>query len=337
MPETKSIAIVGAGATGLAAAHRLAQLGHRVRVFERSGRIGGAVRTERTEEGWLVESGPNSLLSGKPGLAQLLDELGIAGERVDATPTARKRFIVRGGRLVPAPLSSSAFFASGLFSPLAKARLLLEFLTRPRVRTADVSLASFVRSHFGREFVDYALNPFVAGVYAGDPEKLSARHAFPPLWELERRHGSLLRGQVALARARRARGESAPVVFSFRRGLQTLIDALAAHLPADALTRGAQIDALVPGSPWNVVWHDANATHTESFDAVVLAVPAPALAELRFGSLGERPLVALGAMEQPPVASLFVGLRRAPVAHPHHGLGVLVPPRESRPFIGSKF
>ena len=193
MPATKSIAVLGAGVTGLTAAHRLVQGGHRVRVFERSGRIGGAIRTERTTDGWLVESGPNTLLSGKPGLAALLDELGLADERVDATPTAKQRFIVRGGRLVPAPLSPPAFLTSRLFSPFAKARVLAEFLVRPRGRATDLSLASFIRAHFGQEFVDYALNPFVAGVYAGDPQQLSARHAFPQLWELERRQGSLLR------------------------------------------------------------------------------------------------------------------------------------------------
>mgnify|MGYP001598083587 FL=1 len=336
MPATKSIAVLGAGVTGLTAAHRLVQGGHRVRVFERSGRIGGAIRTERTD-GWLVESGPNTLLSGKPGLAALLDELGLADERVDATPTAKQRFIVRGGRLVPAPLSPPAFLTSRLFSPFAKARVLAEFLVRPRGRATDLSLASFIRAHFGQEFVDYALNPFVAGVYAGDPQQLSARHAFPQLWELERRQGSLLRGQIALARARRARGEAAPVVFSFRHGLQTLIDALAARLPAGALTLNAGIETLMPGEPWNIVWQDAAGTRTESFDAVVAAVPAPALGQLRFGSLGERPLVALGAMEQPPVASLFLGFRREQVAHPLDGLGLLVPAVESRNVLGILF
>ncbi|HYD82502.1 MAG TPA: protoporphyrinogen oxidase, partial [Opitutus sp.] len=204
-------------------------------------------------------------------------------------------------------------------------------------RTSDLNLADFVRSHFGSSFVNYALNPFVTGVYAGNPQKLSARHAFPKLWELEQTHGSLLRAQVALAKTRRARGASAPSIFSFRDGLQTLTDTLAARLPAGAVTLNTTLDAIIPGEKWSVVWHDATATHTQAFDAIVVALPAHALAKLRIGALGERPLAALDAMEHPPVSSLFLGFRREQVAHPLDGFGALVPAVEKRSLLGALF
>jgi len=336
-PPAKSIAILGAGATGLAAAHRLSRLGHRVRVFESSNRVGGAVRTELTADGWLIEAGPNSLLSGERAVATLIDELGLATERVAANPAAKNRYIVRRGRLVPAPLSPPGFLTSSLFSPFAKLRVLCELFARPRIRTTDLSLAEFIRSHFGREFTDYALNPFVAGVYAGNPEKLSARHAFPKLWELERTRGSLLRGQIAAAKSRRARGEPRSEIFSFRRGLQTLTDALAARLPAGTIALEATLDAIVPREKWNVIWHDSAATHTENFDAVVAALPALALAQLRIGPHGERPLAALAAMEHPPVSSLFLGFRRDQIAQKLDGFGALVPAVEKRSVLGILF
>jgi oxygen-dependent protoporphyrinogen oxidase len=332
-PPPRSIAILGAGITGLTAAYRLTQRGHKVRLFESSARVGGAIRTEHTE-GWLVEAGPNSILTGEPALATLLSELRLGSELVTASSAARHRFIVRRGLPLAAPLSPPALLKSPLFSFGAKLRVLSEFLSRRRVRTTDLSLEDFIRAHFGQELVDYGLNPFVTGVYAGNPKKLSARHAFPKLWQTEQTHGSLLRGQLAAAKARVG---PRPSIVSFRRGLQVLPDALAARLPAGTLSLTARVEALFPGSPWSVIWHDGMSARTESFDTVIATLPAPALAALRFGTLGERPLASLDAIEHPPVSSLFLGYRRQQVAHALDGFGLLVPEKENRAVLGILF
>jgi oxygen-dependent protoporphyrinogen oxidase len=333
----KSIAVLGAGITGLTAAYRLSQDGHRVRVFEASWRVGGAIQTESTD-GWLIERGPNSLLTGDPAVGRLIAELGLAGEQISATPAAKHRFIVRRGQPLAAPLSPPAFIRSKLFSPGAKLWLLSEFLAPKRTRTTDLSLETLIASHFGSEIVDYALNPFVAGVYAGNPQRLSARYAFPRLWEMERTHGSFLRAQMALARERRARGEpTQPGIVSFRRGLQSLPEALAARLPAGTITPDARVETLLPGKSWNVIWRSGRETRNESFDRVIAALPAPALAQLRFGPLAERPLASLDNIEHPPVASLFLGYRREQVKHPLDGFGMLVPAVEQRSVLGVIF
>ncbi len=334
--NSKSIAILGAGITGLTAAHRLSQRGHRVRVYEQSGRVGGAIRTENTG-GWLIEAGPNTLLGGEPAATALIRELGLDDQVVTARPEASHRYIVRHGRPVALPLTPPALLASPLFSLDAKVRLLVELLYGRRVRTVDLSLEDFIRSHFGQEIVDYALNPFVSGVYAGNPQKLSARHAFPKLWQLEQTYGSLLRGQLAVAKERHTRHEPAPAVYSFTHGLHTLVHALAARLPSGTLTLGSRLDGLIPGARWNVIWNDGESARTESFDTVIAALPAPALAALRFGPLGERPLAGLDAIEHPPVSSLFLGFRRSQVAHPLDGFGLLVPAVEQRSVLGVLF
>lgn len=330
------IAVIGAGITGLTAAYRLTQLGRRVRIFEQRPTIGGVIRTQTTD-GWLMEEGPNSLLSGEPALMQLIAELGVANEIEEANPAAKRRYLVKGGRVVPAPLSPPAFLKSPLFSIGTKLRFLAELTRRPRHRSTDLSLADLVREHFGQELVDYGLNPFVTGVYAGDPEKLSARLAFPKLWALEQKHGSLLRGQISAARAARQRGETPRRIFSFRHGLQTLPTALAARLPADSLVCGAQVEAVIPGRPWKIGWRKGGATQMETCSHVVAALPARSLAELTFGPSEERPLSSLEKIEHPPVASLFLGYRREQVAHPLDGFGLLVPAVEKRALLGILF
>ncbi len=330
------IAVIGGGATGLAAAHRLAGAGKAVRLFEAGPGLGGAVGTTRLD-GWLIESGPNSLQENTREVVDLISELGLAAERVEANPASKKRFIVRGGRACAVPMSPAALARTDLFSARSKLRLLTEPFSRRRRRTSDVSLASFVRDHFGDEIVDYALNPVVSGIYAGDPNRLSARVAFPKLWACEQTHGSLIRGQIAQARTRRAEGEPKSRIISFRGGLQVLTDALAASLPRDSIECGVKIESLLPGKPWRLVWSRAGETHTETFSHILLAIPAPSLAQLSFGSLAERPLACLEAVEYPPVMSLFLGYRRDQVEHPLDGFGALVPAAEKLNLLGVLF
>jgi oxygen-dependent protoporphyrinogen oxidase len=333
----KSIAVVGGGLTGLTAAWRLHRAGHRVTVFEKAPQVGGAI-ISLARDGWLIEGGPNSLQETAE-VAALITELGLCDQRALVSPAAKKRFIVRDGRPVMVPLSPAGLLTSPLFSVGARLRVLAELLTRPRVRTTDVNLASFVASHFGREIVDYGLNPFVGGIYAGDPEKLSARYSFPSLWQLERSHGSLLRGFRAQAAERRARGEASGVVpiISFRDGLQTLPRALAAALPPGTVQTDATVTSLIPGKPWKLIWTRADSVQTSEFDAVVLALPSAGLASIVFSTLGERSLASLDHIPQPPVSSLFLGFRREQVTHPLDGFGVLVPAREQRSVLGVLF
>ncbi|HUL52495.1 MAG TPA: protoporphyrinogen oxidase [Opitutaceae bacterium] len=335
-PAQKSIAIVGGGVTGLTTAWRLHARGFRVTVFETADRFGGAVTTS-ARDGWLIECGPNSLLES-PEFDRLVADLGLSGERIYAGPAAKNRYLMRGGRLLPVPMAPHRLLATPLFSLRTKLRLITEPFARARVRPADVSLATLVRDHFGQEIVDYAINPLVAGIYAGDPEKLSARHAFAKLWEIEQRHGSLIRGQIAAMRERRARGEApASRIVSFTRGLETLPAALAARLPPGAIRTGTAVLSLSAGTPWKVVSRHGGLAATDEFDAVVLALPAAALARLPVGPAEDRPLAALDGVAYPPVTSLFLGFRREQVAHPLDGFGGLVPEIEHRSILGVLF
>ncbi len=330
----KTIAVLGGGITGLAAAYRLTRFGHRVRLFEAGPRLGGAIRTE-ISDGWLAEAGPQSL-SESAATASLLQELGLGPERVTAQPTAKNRYLVREGRPVAVPLSPPALIRSPLFSFGTKLRILAEAARRPRQRTADLSLADFAREHFGADILTYAVQPIVSGIYAGDPERLSAREAFPRLWAMEAKTGSLLRGQVAAAKLRRQSGRpGADPVISFRDGMQTLPDALAVRLPAGTTMRGTPVARIYRNDGWRIVSNDS--VMPEKFDAVISALPGDALARLVIGAESQRPLASLAQIAHPPLSVLFLGYRREQVAHPLDGFGMLVPAIENRRILGVVF
>ncbi len=329
------MAIVGAGLTGLAAAWHLRRAGRSVAVFDVSEAPGGVIQSERHAGGWLVESGPNSLQE-TPAVAALLRELGLGSVRQEASSVAKNRYILRDGRLRPLPLSPPAFFRSGVFPAPPKLRAARELFHRRLPRLHDLPLADFFREHFGQELLDYALDPFVSGIYAGDAAKLSARHAFPSLWKAEREHGSLIRAQIASAKARRSRGEPSgpPPIVSFADGLATLPRALAGALPAGSLRLGHSVRQLTPSRAGWII----DASPAERFSHVLLALPAPALARLSLGAPGAATsLASLDHLEHPSVASLFLGFRRADVAHPLDGFGALMPSVEKRSILGVLF
>lgn len=330
--------VIGAGISGLTAAWWLERHGLAVRVVEAGERAGGTIGSTR-ESGFLVEAGPNSALASTPLLAEMIDALGIASERIDASTTARNRYVVRGGRLIPLPLTPGAFLATRLFSWRAKLALLREPFVAAVPEDAEESVAGFVRRRLGAEFLDFAVDPFVSGVYAGDPETLSLHAAFPRLHALERRYGSLIRGQVLGARERardREQSKRTAPMFSFQGGMQTLTDALAARIRG--LTPGVQAVAIEPQGErgFTVVAGSGKAEVRHAAGAVVVAAPAYEASRL-VARVAPAAAAALDAIRYPPVTVCATGYARAAVAHPLDGFGMLMPRREGRAVLGTIF
>lgn len=331
------VIVVGGGVSGLAVAWRLQQQGARALVLEAEARPGGTIATAH-EQRCLLESGPNSALETTPLIGSLIAELGIAGERMDANPDARNRYILREGRLHAVPLSPFTFLTTPLFSVRAKLRLAGEPFIARGAADAEESVADFVRRRLGAEFLDYAINPIVGGVYAGNPETLSVSAAFPRLHQLEQEHGSLIRGQLLGARARdrdlEKSKQSAPI-FAFREGMQTLTDAIARHLPRIEL--GTKVVSVTAGDNCYVINADSTGTRREfRAPAVLLAVPAYAAARL-VASIAPRAATALAEIHYPPVAVAHSAYRRSAITHPLDGFGMLVPECERRQILGTIF
>jgi len=336
------VIVCGAGLTGLTTAWHLRQQGMDVTVIEAGPRIGGVMQsTER--DGFLVEHGPNSCTL-TPALASLIETLGLTPALRPAAPEAQRRYIVRGGVPLVVPTSPGAMLTSPLFSLSAKLRVLCEPWIARRTASGDESVADFVRRRLGVEPLDFAVDPFVSGVYAGDPETLSVGHAFPRLVAMEREHGSLVRAMIAAgrkARVARTTGAGASArhtMVSFTNGLHTLPATIAAQLDAGAIRLGTRVVALESRDAGVAVTvEQGDGRHTITADLVVSTLPLHALAGVALPSHAEAALAQLQTVPYPAVASLALGFRRADVAHALDGFGCLIPSREGRKTLGVLF
>jgi oxygen-dependent protoporphyrinogen oxidase len=331
-----SIAIVGAGITGLTAAYRLKQRGSRVVVYEAADRIGGAIKSER-RNGYLAELGPNSIGAPSAEVTALFTELKLDPRRVPAAPAASTRYIVRRGRLVRLPMSPPELLTSRLFSNSAKLAIFGEPLIEASDSTVDESVAAFVRRRFNQEVVDYLANPFVAGTFAGDPEQLSLRHALPQLQALERTQGSLVKAFVQMMKQRRANSQNQGgpgSVMSFRDGLQEIPDALARELSAEIRLRAPVTQLRQSSRGWTI---GAAFQTPELYDAVIYAAPAHSLDEIDLDLPGGERLSTLSSIVHPPVAVLALGFKRDQISHPLDGFGFLTPEVERRRVLGVVF
>lgn len=335
MNRPKRVVVIGAGISGLTTAWWLHRSGLEVTVLEREASAGGTMRT-MCDNGWLVETGPTSALETTPLFNELFEELGITKERVYANDSSKKRYILRGGELHELPMSPSTFLATSLWSMGGKLRLLKEpFIGRAN---KEETIAEFVERRLGREFLDYAINPFVAGVYAGNPEQLSVRAAFPKLYALEEKYGGLIKGMIQGRKERKHRDEKAKDrarMFSFVNGMQALPDAIVSQMKDDVRLRCdvTAVSSIGEGT-FRVEFHEGGSKRTLDADAVVFAIPSYVASTLVRPS-SKKLAELLDGIYYPPVAEVFLGFRVDQIKRPLDGFGFLVPAKERRKILGT--
>jgi protoporphyrinogen/coproporphyrinogen III oxidase len=335
----KSVAIIGAGITGLTAAFYLKRSGVPVVVYEASDRVGGAIQSIRAE-GYLAEFGPNTILETSPKVTQLVIDAGLASRRLDPDPTASARYVVRYKRPIEMPGSPLGFFTTQLFTARAKLAVLREPFVPARRDGKEESVAEFVVRRLGQEFLDHAIDALVAGVYAGDPYKLSVPQAFPKLGQLEARYGSLIKGQIFGARERKRRGEVAKdraAKFSFDTGLQALPDTLRERL-GEAMRLNTTVTRLTQTPEgWTLEVRQRGQQSRAEHSAVIYAGTAFRLADMEVQTSMPLRLSTFAEIRYPPVASVVLGFRREDVAHPCNGFGMLIPKVEGFKILGTIF
>jgi len=338
----KKIAVVGGGISGLATAYeidkrlRAAGARYELRLFEAEAGVGGKIGAAK-RDGFLCEAGPNGFLDSKPSTLNLCRELGLADQLLRSRDAAARRFIFSRGELHQLPGSPAAFFRSRLLSMPARLRIIGELWAPPSPPGSDPTVAEFGRRRLGREATARLLDPMVAGVFAGDPERLSLGSCFPRIAELERDYRSLIRALLTLQLKRGRRSGGGPAgpggtLTSFAGGLsvlpETLGQALAGKItcaiPLTAVERNGQGYRLHLGAGREV--YDC--------DVAVLAVQAAdAVAPLQ--SLDADLAGVLGQFEYAPVAVVGLGFEQAALHTGLDGFGFLVPGEERRRILGS--
>lgn len=326
MNQSQAI-VIGAGISGLACALRMRELGIATCLLEARDHAGGLISATR-ERGFLFESGPQSLQL-TPDLRTLIRAAGCERALQEASP-GLPRFILRAGKLRPAPMSPPSLLTTSLLSTGAKLRVLSEPFRRTRPTVSDESLASFVRRKFGTEILEYLAGPFVSGIFAGDPEKLSVRSAFPSLalWEAE--YGSVIRGAI---KSRRDGERVRPTLASFQGGVSTLLVSLASKL-APNITTGAPVSSIESGpNGWSVLCAGQSPNNAPAANAVVFATPAWAAAKI-LRVISPDLSASLAGVPYAPVAVVCQGYRREHVGHRLNGFGFLIPRGENLHTLG---
>jgi oxygen-dependent protoporphyrinogen oxidase len=342
------IAIVGAGVSGLAAAHRVCELRPDVEVvvLEAGPHAGGLVATERTDDGFVIEVGPDSIVTDKPWAIELARRLGLGGEIIGTRKGPHGAYVVRDGRLLRVPEGFSLMAPTRalpiLWSPIlswrGKARMALELALPRGPARDDESLASFVRRRFGDEVFERLAQPLVGGIYGADPYALSLHATMPRFVEAERQHRSVTLGLVRRARALAAEGSASGARYglfaSFRRGTGALPEALAAAL-GDPVRTNCPVVGLArrAAGAFRLALEDGDALVA---DAVVVALPAPAASRLT-ADLDPRLAQELGAIPMGSAATVTLAFDRGDVAHPLDAYGFVVPHVERRPSMAATF
>ncbi len=328
--------IVGAGISGLSAAYELSRRGASLLVVESRPVPGGSMRSEQTSEGFIIENGPNTVVSSDPAMQQHFEELGIESERMVADRRGARRYVLLDGQLELLPSSPPTFLRSRILSPAGKLRLFAEPLL-PRASTPDESVAMFFSRRLGPEMASHIIDPFVSGVYAGNPVALSMRSTFPTIWEAEQRYGNIVWGMIRLMSERRKQKQprKRSEMISFREGLSTWPQALVRALGPDRVWLSTQATALQPDPQgWRLTVTRDGQEQVLQARHVVLTVPAYVAARLIAG-LDQNAAQALQDIPYPPLAVVHLGYRRDDVQHPLDGFGMLCPSGEQRNILGT--
>ena len=331
------VVVVGGGISGLSAALELQDRGLEVTLIEASERFGGLIHTERIDD-LVIDAGPDSFLSSKPGGLKFVERLGLSERLVNTRSDGGGTYILHNGELKPLPEGITLLVPtqieqianSPLLDRAGKLRLLADYLIPARRRTEDESVASFMTRRVGRQAFENLAEPLLSGIYAGDARQLSILSTFPRLRDVERRRGGLIRGalaQRAAAKSPASGTEHTPFV-SLTGGLAELIEGTVDALSAAILRTGVAVTALEPVADSGYRVRLADNSMLDA-DGVILATPAPVTADLMHSFATQ---IASELRQIPYVSSATVSMefRKEDIAGKQLGRGFVVPRVEGR-------
>ncbi|HMI52323.1 MAG TPA: protoporphyrinogen oxidase [Candidatus Saccharimonadales bacterium] len=337
MSEHVPALVVGGGVSGLVCTHALRKAGVEARLVEAGSHAGGVILSGRMD-GYLIEGGPQSF-TATPALLDVVRDLELTEELVEA-PAKAARYVLVDGQLQQVPMSPPAFLGSSLFSMSTKWSLVRDAVGKSKAPAEEESVAAFVRRKFTEELLEKAVGPMVSGIYAGDPEQLSLRAAFPAVFEAEESLGSVIRGMKKKSKEPDG-SQPAGRLLSFKNGNETLMRALAANL-GSALRTGMEVLRIRNegsghgrrGSRFVLEALGAAGLETIIADRLVMATPADVAAHLLEQSAAEVQ-VPLREIVYAPMAVVSLGYAASSIGRTLDGFGFLVPRSAGIRILGS--
>jgi len=333
---SKKIIVIGAGISGLTSAYLLSKKGFDVKILEKQNEVGGSIESV-VENGFLFDRGPNSALETTPVIAQLIRELELETELLYASKQSNKRYILRNNVLHSLPMSPFGLIKTKLFSGKAKLRLMAEPFIGKSEDGYYQSLAEFVKRRLGQEFLDYAINPFVAGVYAGRPEDLSVKSAFPKLYALEEKYGGLIIGTIKSIRERKRRAEvskQSAKMLSFKSGMIALPKAIEKYFGNNIFLSSEVISVDKTANGFSVTFNNNDESKTLDCDAVLSTIPAYTASSI-FSKYDAGFKTHADAIYYPPVLVYYLVYDRNFIKQDLDGFGFLIPAKENKSFLGA--
>jgi len=330
------IAIIGAGLTGLTTAFWLTRAGKKIQIIERQDRAGGQIRTFQ-ENGFVYESGPNTGVVSYPEVAELFAALSPDCTLETAREESKKRWIWKGNKFHALPSGLVSAVTTPLFTLYDKFRILGEPF-RAKGTNPDESVAELAARRLGKSFVDYAVDPFLSGVYAGNPHTLVTRHALPKLYNLEQDYGSFIKGSIAKAKLPKSERDKLATkkVFSAVGGLERLAEALVKAIGKEQITLSASEVKIQPqDKQWLINYRTPEGEQSLIANKVVTTCGAYALPDL-LPFIPKEDIGQISNLHYAPIIQASVGF------HNTRGLqfgafGGLVPSKEKRDVLGILF
>jgi oxygen-dependent protoporphyrinogen oxidase len=343
----RRLVVIGGGISGLSAAYKLfcetkgSPMPPEVLLFEGSPRMGGCISTYNLDD-TLIELGPDSFLTEKPSVLELSKKLGIDNRLKGTSQLHRKTFVANNQKLYPlpdgfmlmAPTQVMPMLSSPLFSWDAKLRMLKEPFVRPAPDSADESLSEFVERRLGREVLEKVVQPLVGGIYTADPDKLSVRAALPRIAEMEKKHGSLVKGLGASNKHRKESGARYGMFATFDEGITVLVNALVQALPPGTIRTHSMVSRLRrKDAEWELTFSDGKKM---AVDGVVIATASFHASDI-VSDLDSELSDTLAKTTYASSAVLNLIYRRSDIPHPLDGFGFVVPRTENRSILACSF
>jgi len=332
----QKVVIIGGGISGLSLAWFLQQSNKFERtLLEAESRIGGKINSIKTDNGFMVEAGPNTVLQkfgrDDDALGRLIDSLNIQDDLIIANEIVNNRFIVKNRKLCKVPRTPFGLLTSPLFSFMGKLRIGLEPFIKPA--KSEETIKEFVTRRLGQEFYDYSIEPFISGVHAGDPNKLSVRSAVPKIYELEQKYGSLIKAALKMRQIGKDTGAPKGRMISFTHGLNTICDAIKKQLPNKCVITDSNVKTICKN---NEQWEVKTAEQTYIADKVIFATPAKETAEI-ISEHSPQASKLINRIEYAPIIVCALSYPKNSIKHPMNGYGFLVPRKENIRTLGCLF